>query len=77
MQPQTTLETLFPGLAPEEEEEARHALRRYLSFIVRMHSRIVSDPGERERLAILTAPNCHGSMDPGRTFTSQIEDTDV
>lgn len=77
MQPQTTLETLFPGLAPEEEDEARHALRRYLSFIVRLHNRIASDPAERERLAALTAKLQAGSMDSGRTFTNQIEDTDV
>ncbi|MEO6191610.1 MAG: hypothetical protein ABIS20_01255 [Thermoanaerobaculia bacterium] len=77
MQSQTTPETLFPDLAPEEAEEARHALRRYLSFILRLHARIASDPAERERLAALTAPNYPGSMDSGRTFTRQIEDTDV
>jgi hypothetical protein len=49
-QNQQNLETLFPGLAPEEAEEARHALRRYLSFILRLHDRIADDPGERECL---------------------------
>src|SRR4051812_26210581 len=52
---QTALEVLFPGLAPEERDEARHALRRYLSFILRLHARIASDPAERKRLAALTA----------------------
>jgi hypothetical protein len=77
MQPQSTLETLFPSLAPEEAEEARHALRRYLSFILRLHARIAADPVEHERLAALTVLDSAGSMDPGRTFTSQIKDTDV
>jgi hypothetical protein len=78
MQPrQTTIEVLFPGLAPEEQDEARHALRRYLAFILRLHARIAADPGERERLAALTELNRTSSMDSGRTFTSQIEDTDV
>ena len=74
---QTTLEILFPGLSPEEAEEARHALRRYLAFIMRLYGRIVADRGERERFAALTAPDSAGSMDLGRTFTSQIPDTDV
>jgi hypothetical protein len=74
---QTTLETLFPGLSEEEQEEARHALRRYLAFIVRLHARIASDPAERERFAALTAPDRTGSMDSGRTFTNQYSDTDV
>ena len=74
---QTTLETLFPGFAPEEEKEARHALRRYLAFILRLHTRIAADPGERERLAALTAHYHPSSMDPGRTFTNQYSDTDV
>lgn len=77
MQSQTTLETLFPGLTPEGEKEARHALRRYLSFILRLHARIAADPGERERLAALTTPTSAGSMDTGRTFTNQYPDTDV
>lgn len=74
---QTSIDTLFPGLAPEEQDEARHALRRYLAFIMRLHARIASDPAERERLASLTAPDRPGSMDPGRTFTNQYSDTDV
>lgn len=77
MQSQQNLETLFPGLTPEEAEEARHALRRYLSFILRLHGRIASDPAERERLAALTAPDSAGSMEPGRTFTNQYSDTDL
>jgi hypothetical protein len=75
--PQTTLEVLFPGLAPEERDEARHALRRYLSFILRLHARIASNPAERKRLAALTAHYRQSSMDTGRTFTSQYNDTDV
>ena len=75
--PHTTLESLFPGLAPEERDEARHALRRYLSFMLRLHARIASDPAERERLAALTARNSAGSMNPGQTFTNQYSDTDV
>jgi len=74
---QTTLETLFPGLSPKEAEEARHALSRYLSFILRLHARIAADPEERERLAALTAPDSAGSMELGRTFTSQTQDTEV
>ena len=74
---QTTLKALFPGLAPEEEEEARHAFRRYLAFIMRLHGRIVADPGERERFAALTAERQAGSIDLGRTFTSQIPDTEI
>jgi hypothetical protein len=64
MEPQQTiLETLFPGLAPEEAEEARHALRRYLAFILRLHARIAADPAERERLAVLTVRRPAGSSD--------------
>jgi len=74
---QTTLQTLFPGLAPEQEEEARRALRRYLSFILRLHARIAADPAEREHLAALTVERQAGSMDSGRTFTNQYSDTDV
>jgi len=77
MQRQTTIEELFPGITPEEQEEARHALRRYLSFIMRLHNRIASDPAERERLAALTVKQRAGSMDSGRTFTNQLEDTDL
>jgi hypothetical protein len=77
MQSQTTLENLFPCLTPEEQEEARHALRRYLSFILRLHARITADPSERERFSALTAQYGTSSMDSGRTFTSQIPDTDV
>jgi hypothetical protein len=74
---QTTIGTLFSCLAPEEQDEARHALRRYLSFIMRLHAGIAADPGERERLAALTAQDRPSSMDPGRSFTRQIQDTDV
>ena len=63
MQSPQNLETLVPRLAPEETEEARHALRRYLSFILRMHARIASDPGEREHLATLIAQRQTGSME--------------
>jgi hypothetical protein len=42
-----------------------------------LHARIVADLGERERLAALTAHYRPSSMDSGRTFTNQIEDTDV
>jgi len=72
-----TIEELFPGLNPEEHDEARHALRRYLSFIVRLHGRIASDPRERERLAALTRKMRDRSMGEGRSFTSQNQDTDV
>lgn len=73
----TTIETLFPGLAPEEHDEARHALRRYLSFIMRLHTRIAANPRERERLAALTRKVRDRSMGEGRSFTSQTQDTDV
>lgn len=72
-----TIEELFPGLPPEEQDEARHALRRYLSFILRLHARIASDPGERERLTALTELDRTSSIDTGRTFTNQYGDTDV
>ena len=74
---ETTIEKLFPGLRPEELDEARHALRWYLSFIVRLQGRIASDPRERERLAALTRKLCVSSMGEGRSFTSQNQDTDV
>jgi hypothetical protein len=74
---QTTIEELFPGLKPEEHDEARQALRRYLSFIVRLHARITADPGEGERLAALTQACRAGRMDSGRTFTNQYSGTDV
>jgi len=68
---------LFPGLTPEEQEEARAALRRYLDFVVRLHGRIASDPDERERFTALTREHNTRSMDDGRSFTSQIRDTNV
>jgi len=74
---QSTIEELFPGLLPEERDEARHALRRYLSFIVRLHSRIAADPREREWLGALTRKMRDRSMGEGRSFTSQIRDTQV
>ncbi|HVF60955.1 MAG TPA: hypothetical protein VNJ70_14205 [Thermoanaerobaculia bacterium] len=67
---------LFPGLTPEEQEEARAALRRYLDFIVRLHGRIASDPEERERFAALTEQYRARRIEDGRSFTSQ-QDTDV
>ena len=75
--PQSTIEALFPGLAPEERDEARHALRRYLSFIVRLHARIAADPREYLRLAALTRQLRDRSMGEGRSFTSQTQDTDI
>jgi hypothetical protein len=71
------LETLFPRLSPEERDEARHALHRYLSFIVRLHTRIAADPGKRERLAALTRNDSVRSMETGRSFTNQTQDTDI
>jgi len=76
-EPKTALEALFPGLSPEAQDEARHALRRYLSFVLRLHARIASDPAERERLTALTALRGARSMDSGRSFTSQTRDTDL
>jgi hypothetical protein len=73
----STIEALFPGIEPEEHEEARHALRRYFSFIMRLHARIAADPREYQRLAALTRKLCEPSMEQGRSFTSQIRDTQV
>jgi len=75
--PRSTIEALFTGLAPEEQDEARHALRRYLSFIVRLHSRIAADPRKYQRLAALTRKMLDRSMGEGRSFTSQNQDTDI
>ena len=72
-----TIKDLFPDLPPEEQDDAQHALRRYLSFIVRLHARITSDQHEHGRLAALTRKLPDRSMEQGRSFTSQSQDTDI
>lgn len=70
-----TIKDLFPALKPEEEKEAEENLRRYLAFIVRIYDRIVADPKEHEQLKALTAEHRLRTMDAGRTFTSNHNDT--
>jgi hypothetical protein len=72
-----TIKDLFPDLAPEEEKTAEESLRRYLAFIVRLYDRIASDPHERERLQALTEEYRLRTMETGRTFTSNHNDTDT
>jgi hypothetical protein len=71
------LTEIFPGLSPEELEEADEKLRRYLVFIVRLHERIMADPKERERFLALTEKLRLHRMEAGRTFTSEYIDTEA
>lgn len=70
-----TIRDLFPALRPEEEKEAEENLRRYLAFIVRLYDRIAADPKEHERLKALTEEYRLRTMEAGRYFTSNHNDT--
>jgi len=73
--PLTTIKDLFPGLSPEELEEAEENLRRYFAFVARLYDRIASDPLELERLRALTEEYRLRRMETGRSFTSNHNDT--
>ena len=62
---------IFPGLSPEELEEADEILRRYFAFIIRLHNRILEE--EKERSLPLTDDERASRIGPGRTFTNQYD----
>lgn len=73
----TTIKDLFPDLPFEKEKEAEENLRHYLAFIVRLYDRIASEPKEQKRLKALTEEHRLRTMEIGRTFTSNHNDTDT
>jgi hypothetical protein len=73
----TTIEKLFPNHSPGERKEIEAAFDRYLDLVELVYEDIKAVPELYDQLRALTAKRQAGSMDPGRTFTSEYHDTDV
>lgn len=72
-----TIEKLFPNHSPGERKDIESALDRYLDLLELVYEDIKAVPELYSQLRALTAKRQAGSMDSGRTFTSEYHDTDV
>ena len=73
----TTIEQLFPDRSPDKQKEIEAAFDHYLGLVELLYEDIKAVPELYDQLRALTAERQAGSMEPGRTFTSKYNDTDV